>query len=516
TNLSGGIYTVNITDANGCTTSSTVEVLQSNMQITLTPVAVTCFGGNDGSVSSIVTGGLPPYSYAWNIPGQSTSGINGLTQGTYTVTITDSINCVSSNSTNVTQPLQPPVSLTANPAGICFGKSTDITAGGGITYQWSTGSTANLITVSPTQSTTYTVTITDVSGCTNSATINVPVYPLPVVSFATDTVCAGQSTSFTNTSTVASGIIAAYQWNFSTGGTSSSMNPAATFNAGTGSAQLIATTDQGCVDSVTNSLRVWNLPVADFIADTTEGCPPISVQFTDQSSSVDGAVVGWLWNSGNGNVANTASFNCDYPQSGFYDVSLQVTSSYGCVSDTVLNDYIHVYDQPVADFTTMPVQPSVYVPNVQFYDESFAAALWYWEFGDQGVSNLQNPLHTYVFPGTYEVTLYIQSAEGCKDTITKEVTVLDEVAVWLPNSFTPNNDGINDIFFAMGTNISDFSLEIYNRWGDLVFVTDNPTKGWDGTLKNEAASQDVYVYSLKYKTINNDLQTKFGRISLIR
>lgn len=385
-----------------------------------------------------------------------------------------------------------------------------------MSYVWSTGAVTNQITQSPTQTTTYTVTITDASGCTNSANIIVPVFPLPVVAFAADSVCFGDFTTLTNSTGVTSGSISSYQWNYSSGGTSNQTNPTNQFPAGTSTVQLIATTDKGCVDSLSKPIRVWQLPVASLVADTTEGCPPINVNFTDLSTVADGTIQSWSWNSGNGTTSNQSTMNVDYPVSGFYNVSLQVTSSYGCVDDTLLNNYIHVYDQPVADFSTMPNQPSVYVPNVQFLDESFAAANWFWEFGDQGVSNIQNPYHTYTFPGTYTVTLYIESNEGCKDTISKEVTILDEVAVWIPNSFSPNGDGFNDLFYAFGSNISDFNLKIFNRWGQMVFATDDPTIGWDGRFEDQEASQDVYVYKADYKTIKKTTEVITGRLTLVR
>ncbi len=514
--LAGGTYTILVTDGNGCTSTSNVVVLQSNLSIVLTPDSVTCFGGNDGGISSVVTGNTGAVSYSWNPTSQSTPNINSLAQGSYTLTIVDSINCTTNASASVGQPLPPPVQLSASPPGICYGKSTLITAGGGVSYQWSNGASTNQLTVSPTAGTTYTVTITNASGCTNSSDITIPVFPLPVVAFVSDTVCAGQSTSFSNNSSVPTGIIASYQWNFSNGSSSNSMNPASTFGAGLSNAQLIATTDQGCVDSISAPIRVWNLPVAEFVADTTAGCPPVNVNFTDLSTSTDGPITGWLWNSGNGNSSATNSLASTYTNAGFYDVGLQVTTSYGCVSDTLFASYVQVYDQPIANFSTMPFQPSVYVPNVQFLDESFAAATWYWDFGDAGLSNLQNPYHTYVFPGTYQVTLAIESPFGCKDTITKEVVVLDEVNVWIPNSFSPNGDGVNDVFYALGTNITDFNIQVYNRWGDLVFTTNDPKIGWDGKVENQDAVQDVYVIFAKYKTIQNTYESKSGRLSLIR
>ncbi|MFM7903539.1 MAG: beta strand repeat-containing protein, partial [Bacteroidota bacterium] len=211
--LAGGTYSILVTDGNGCTSTSNVVVLQSNLNIVLTTDSVTCFGGNDGGITSVVTGNTGPVVYSWNPTSQSTQNISSLAQGSYTLTVVDSINCTTNATASVGQPLPPPVQLSASPTGICYGKSTAITAGGGVSYQWSNGASTNQITVSPTTGTTYTVTITNASGCTNSSDILIPVFPLPVVAFVSDTVCAGQSTSFTNSSSVPSGFIASYHWN---------------------------------------------------------------------------------------------------------------------------------------------------------------------------------------------------------------------------------------------------------------------------------------------------------------
>ncbi|MFM7177612.1 MAG: beta strand repeat-containing protein, partial [Bacteroidota bacterium] len=156
--LAGGTYSILVTDGNGCTSTSNVVVLQSNLNIVLTTDSVTCFGGNDGGIASVVTGNTGPVSYNWNPTSQSTQNISSLAQGSYTLTVVDSINCTTNATASVGQPLPPPVQLSASPTGICYGKSTAITAGGGVTYQWSNGASTNQITVSPTTGTTYTVT----------------------------------------------------------------------------------------------------------------------------------------------------------------------------------------------------------------------------------------------------------------------------------------------------------------------------------------------------------------------
>jgi gliding motility-associated-like protein len=354
-------------------------------------------------------------------------------------------------------------------------------------------------------------------GCRDTANAFITIYPVPTVTFSSDTVCYGDQTSFRNESTIASGSIVAWNWNFGDNTVSNVFEPQHVYpSGGTFPVTLIATSDMGCMDSVTASARVWYLPQPDFVADDTAGCQPHSLQFTDLSSSSDGVITDWFWDFGNGVGDTVPDPAYEYTDAGSYDISLTVTSSRGCTNDTTRLSYITVHALPLAAFTYDPSEPSVFMPKVSFYDQSWNASQWWWDFGDSSSAIIQYPEHIYAQAGIYEITLMVESPEGCRDTAWKVLEVKDDYALWIPNSFTPNNDGKNDAFMVKGFGYSDFTMDIFNRWGDHIFSTDNDSEGWDGSYNGTVAAMDVYVYQVQIKDVFGNPHTYNGRVTLVR
>ena len=142
---------------------------------------------------------------------------------------------------------------------------------------------------------------------------------------------------------------------------------------------------------------------------------------------------------------------------------------------------------------------------------------WLWTFGNPDItSSSQNPTFTYQDSGRYNVTLEVTSDKGCKSSISKKVIVGDEMGLFLPNAFTPNGDGSNDVFLAVANNIVKFEMLIFNRGGSLVFQSNDIRKGWDGNVKGEPAENNVYVYKVNYYSKDNKSHSLTGSITLIR
>jgi len=214
-------------------------------------------------------------------------------------------------------------------------------------------------------------------------------------------------------------------------------------------------------------------------------------------------------------------------QPGVYSVELQLTNSLGCVYDTLIPNVLVSLPAPQADFSTSPTIVQVEDPLVSFTDLSSGVnSSWNWTFfvppSDQ-TSNEQNP--EFLFPtdagGSYQVQLIVGNSNGCSDTITGTVVVYENYTIYVPNSFSPDGNKINDVFLVSGYGIdmNNFLLEIYNRWGELIFVSEDPEKGWDGTngKKGEMALIGTYTYTIKYR-LKNEEQPKVlvGHVNLIR
>ena len=185
---------------------------------------------------------------------------------------------------------------------------------------------------------------------------------------------------------------------------------------------------------------------------------------------------------------------------------LDVMNSDGCANDTTYFNYIDVYDYPVAGFTSRPNPASILNPSVQFVDTSSADVVYFdWTFYDStntmiGSDYVQNPIYNFsgLIEQQYYIQLYVENQNGCSDTVYGTQIVEGEYAFFLPNSFTPNGDGLNDSFFPVGDKISveNYSFKIFNRWGEMIFSTNDFNEKWDGTYQNNALSSDAYIWKI--------------------
>ena len=354
-------------------------------------------------------------------------------------------------------------------------------------------------------------------GCRDTILDSITVYRLPNVSFSSDTVCEGNLTSLNNTSSVVNGSLIGYNWNFGNQTTSTQTNPQHIYpSGGVHPTTLVATSDRGCIDSLTRPVRVWWPPHPLLQADVVEGCEPLPILFVDLSTSQDGSIVNWNWDFGNGNISILQHPGTIYNEDGLYDVRLNVVSSHGCINDTTYSEYILVHPLPIASFRYDPSEPSVFVPLVYFYDQSALATIWRWNFGDTTYSSDQDPSHKYKNPGIYTVQLIVESEFGCLDTAWEVIDIKKDYAIWIPSAFTPNGDGYNETFTVKGFGFSQFTMQIFNRWGALIFSSSEVIKGWDGTYQGEEAQQDVYVYKIDMKDDLGNPHTYTGRVSIVR
>jgi gliding motility-associated-like protein len=187
-------------------------------------------------------------------------------------------------------------------------------------------------------------------------------------------------------------------------------------------------------------------------------------------------------------------------------------------------DTIHTILTPIAEFEARPAVTTSDLPKVDFTDESQYATGWKWRFGDPFTGNdnksiLQNPFHVYSDTGKFTVILIADYQGLCSDTVTHYVRVNDAYAFFIPNAFSPNDDGRNDVFLpvGMGTNTGEFEMHIFDRWGRKVFNTTNQNEGWDGadSYSGNVCAQGVYTYIINIKEISGVKHRYIGLITLI-
>jgi gliding motility-associated-like protein len=269
--------------------------------------------------------------------------------------------------------------------------------------------------------------------------------------------------------------------------------------AGLGDHYISFTSDVDCSEDFILLVEVTSPPVVDFEADVLEGCPPLEVQFNDLGST---AGIAYTWDFGNGFVSNDAlTTSTVYSDLGSFDVSLEVVYSENCKNTQTLSDFIEVFEAPEVNFTYSPINPSNLNPEVQFFDASTGTLSgWLWDFGNGNTSEKNNPATAFTTPGIYDVQLLATSVNGCVDSISRQITVESMVNFYVPNIFSPNDDGRNDRFevFAVGS-LKDYSMTIFNRWGGVVFQSKDQNTFWNGDLPDgRKAEMGVYTYVIEY------------------
>jgi gliding motility-associated-like protein len=275
------------------------------------------------------------------------------------------------------------------------------------------------------------------------------------------------------------------------------------------------------IDSVL--VTVDPLPKVSFTADSMSGCSPLCVTFKDLTTITSGGLKSWSWNFGDSNTSTSENPHHCYPNSGSYTVSLTVTSDSGCNSILTVPKMITVYSHPVAAFELGPQPAYVTNPTINFTDQStdaYGLAAWSWSFGDpaDGTSNKQNPTYTYADTGNYCATLVVTNIHGCTDSITHCLVISPEFTIYIPNAFTPNGDGLNDVFQPKGEFVKNYNMYIFDRWGMMIFHTDDFNKGWNGCVNGgtRICQEDTYVYVIEVTDGTGKQHKYIGKVTLLQ
>ncbi len=496
TALCQGAYTCHITDANGCTALQSYTITQPAL-LTSIPASTKalCNGGSTGTASVSVAGGTTGYTYSWSPNTSASATAIGLSASTYTCHITDAHGCTQTQLVTIGQPpaltsSDTPVPSTCKQSN---GSISVLALGGTVnyTYSWSPAPAAGQTTANATGllSNLYTCIITDSAGCISTITDSVTNTGTKPVA----TLSSGGVTTFCNGNTVplTAGGGTTYSWN-----TGSISNPL-TVNGG-GSYTVYVSNACG-IDSNKITLTEDSLPRA-----TVSGVAKICSGFTSVLNATGGA--SYHWNTG----ATTASITAAV--GGIYAVAVTNFCGTDSAHFTVLEDSAHAF------FTSNVSSGTIPLP-ITFTDSSGSnTQIWSWNFGDGNTSSNVNTNHTYPNGGTYTVVLTVTDSDGCKSTRT-EVIDVKELPSWItvPNVFTPNGDGHNDLFLVSSQGIVTFEASIFDRWGVEMAVLNAPQMGWDGrTVGGESAVNGTYFYILHATGDDGKVYNFNGFLTLIR
>lgn len=526
TNLSSGSYSVTVSDNNGCQNDTTLTINQATpITYTNTSTPASCYGYYDGTASVQPSGGTAPYTYQWS-NGSTNQSINNLLAGFYSLTITDNKNCKVFFNVEVSQPDEVVAAITPE-IKICIGQDTLLegSATGGTPpyyYTWNTGENTSDIRVNPLNNTNYSFSITDSHGCTsNTAETQVTINPpLDInISLSKNYICKGDPVIIYATATGGDGL---YTYTLENGNQQiiipyNYYSQEVNFD----NIKVILTDKCGSPSAFdTISLKILPLPEFTFQPDITNGCQPLLVNF----NSIATNDYSYSWNFGdennNSNLSNSANPSHTYTDDGNYSITLIAKSDSGCINSLTANNLIIVYKNPESKFISDPEIIDILNPNVNFTNLSLDANEYYWYFGDGDSSTEENAKHTYKpIVGEYIIKLVSVSEMGCKDSIFGKVKVKDHLTFYAPNAFTPDGDGINDTWQIKGNGIdeSNFELLIFNRWGEIVFNTNNLSDSWDGKIKkNKIGEIGSYTWVANFKDYTGLQHQKTGTISIIK
>ncbi len=541
--VSAGTYFATSTFAIGsvsCTTSGSAQlnVVPVNPVI-VTPTVATCEPGN-AQLSASSSGAV---FYSWSGPNNYTSTVANpvLTaptvsnSGIYLVTTSynnGALTCYNSNTVQLT--VYPKLTFTLAPyKQTCYNTPLIVNGpAGGTSYEWTStsGYTSNsqnlsIPSIQPNQAGTYTLTV-HLGPCTTSQKIQIDVLT-PIALTLTPqsrTICRGDSIQLIAGATGGSQNYA-YVW-----------NPPAFLGSSTGSLQIgmpVGTTvynltahDIACPNytvHATFTVHVNQPPQPDLILEKEQGCEPLCLFYNTKTQNQSAITT---YDFGGSHIMQADSFSYCLTVPGTYHLKISSLGKNGCKGVYEYGAPIIVWPKPHSDFSWNPDVVTTSNNQVTFEPSSKYGPITSinWMFSGTGIagydtSNLTNPQRTFENTGKFPIMLIQRTDHGCVDSVIKIIEVIDEMNLFIPNSFTPNGDGVNDVFGikGLGIKLEGFSMELFDRWGHLMYFTKDVTKGWDGTVKGQPAQDGVYIYKIKAVGVNGEGKKEYiGHVTLMK
>ena len=477
------------------------------------------------------TGNVPAFT-ATNSTSLTTSGVitasptlNGCTGAStsYTITINPSPIATVSNSSACNNDPVSASAFTSVPAGATYtwaNSNTSIGLAASGTGNIAAFTGINTGTVSATALVSVTPTLNTCTGPAASYTITI--YPTPVAPVVNNSSLCNNATA---TPLTATGTGTLNWYAAATGGTSSSTAPTPLTTTVGQSSYYVSQTINGCEGPrVPLTITIHPLPTATLSAQIT-GCSPVCSNFTITGASL---LTSCNWNMGDSstflNGGTTITAYC-YTVPGVYSITTTITDTNNCSSTLSFNNWVMVYEVPLANFSFSPETTTILNPAIDFHNLSTGnnIVITNWAFGDsaQSTSSEFSPSFLYPDVGSYTIQLVEINTNGCRDTVYQTLVIEPDFTLYVPNAFSPNDDGKNEIFIPQGIGIDTkgYGFWIFDRWGNMIFFTDDLSKGWNGTVQgvgSEPVQEDTYVWKLKCKTYKGDKKQLSGHVTVVR
>jgi len=428
------------------------------------------------------------------------------------------------------------VSQVAEPEKQCFGKTftfknTSTSSVGNLTYLWDFGDPNLLndtsILVNPTY--TYQDTgryfITLIANprkpCADTLKKQISIYPALSIDFNAPLQQCLKNNSFSFSALGVFASLAEFRWDFPLGTNppfSTSKDPPAIVFSKSGFQKIKLVARQfGCRDSIIDSVKVIPRPSASIRTLPALLCDPAKIEFGNNSTSE--LPIKYYWNFSTGIKSSNFETSQVFSPWGVYSVTLTAVTTSICADTSVTSiSNITVFPSPSANFSYNPEITSIFEPEISIVNKaSWDALSWQYTFGDGTSSFFPVERHTYVESGNFVIMQTVNNKFGCKDSVEKIVQILPEFRFWIPNAFTPDGNSRNDVFKPVLYGIKQYDFRIYDRWGNKVFETRDPDKGWNGFFKDELCKQDIYAWRISFMNeINSKVEVRSGHVVILK
>jgi gliding motility-associated-like protein len=492
------------------------DILIQNAPSSIAEFTYNCSGTN---VDFVNTSTLCPTGYQWDFGDPASGSANTSTlanpshafsgPGTYTVKL------VAENSCGATDEYTLPVTVyeidvnATDPTcfGLSNGSATAAISGlSGVTYTWNTSPVQTGPSAVNLAAGTYTVDGSDGVSCILSSSFTLVSPTAIALSTSSDSTCFSSCQG--TVSATAMGGTPPYSYSWSSLGTGSSF----VNSVCEGTYTLTLTDHNGCIQTAT--INVGAFPLPNLTCNNLMLCTGSAGYLNASGADF------YAWSPATGLNTTSGPTVVASPATSTTYV-LTGTTNNGCVAAMDVLVDVDPTNAPVANFSYAPHQADVYHPTVEFTNLTTGASLYQWNFSTLGQTDETNP--GFTFPdeqgGMYEVCLIASNSLGCSDTLCQNIIVTGDPVVYVPNAFTPNGDGVNDILIPVTNDISsnNYSFTVFNRWGQVVFESKQPGQGWDGLMQGLKCKEDVYSFVLLFETNGNNIgQRKTGHFSLLK
>lgn len=526
TDLPPGSYTVLVTDAVGCQQWRSVTITEPTALVLddLEMSNATC-GLADAELTFFPSGGTPGYEYS--IDGGITffagSSFTDLPDGSIDFVIRDANGCTFADMVVIESD---DLELETTHINVsCFGfddGQATVTPAFGVgpcSYSWDDPLmqiTPTAIDLAPGD---YTVTVMhDDIGCSGTALVTIT-QPEELIFTTVLGINASCGVNNGQISLVLEGGTLPYEYSIDDGG--SFFGSSAFYDLAPGTYDVVARDANGCeVSDAVTLINVANIPIVEISADFQSGCKPLKVLFRNDSDPA--LTANTFWDFGDGFTAEGNIVTHTYTAAGCYDVHVLITTFDGCTTEATFTEFICVWELPIANFDFSPTNPDAVHSLVDFDNLSEFATTYEWEFGDGETSSEFEPQHNYPQMGDhlYPVRLIAISDKLCRDTAYASIFVNEIVQYYIPNIFTPDGDAFNQTFkpvFMTGFVPTNFHFSVYNKWGEILWESYDPTAGWAGTYGEKLVEDGVYVWQLSFKSNQSDKKfSDFGHVTVLK